>query len=83
MGGNTFQPRVISSGYNPRYYNSGVEINYNRNYNQNNGFLKLHATSCRFSPGSGYKLGNNKSRYNYSVMCATHHINNYKRGHNI
>ena len=38
--GNTFQPRAIRGGYNPRYYNSGVNINYNRNYNQNNGFQK-------------------------------------------
>ena len=37
MGANTFQPRAIRGGYNHRYYNSGVEINYNMNYNQNNG----------------------------------------------
>ena len=38
--GNTFKPRAIRGGYNPRYNNSGVERNYNRNYNQNNGFQK-------------------------------------------
>ena len=37
---NTFQPRAIRGGYNPRYYNSGVEIYYIRNYNQNNVFQK-------------------------------------------
>ena len=37
---NTFQPRAIHGGYNPRYYNNGVERNYNRNYNQSNGFQK-------------------------------------------
>ena len=55
MGANAFQPRAIRGGYNPRYYNRGGEINYNgwtttflgrqqinynMNYNQNNGFQK-------------------------------------------
>ena len=34
--GNTSQPRAIRGGYNPRYYNNGVERNSNRNYNQSN-----------------------------------------------
>ena len=38
--GNTFQPRAIRGSYNPRYYNSGVERGYNRNYSQNGGFQK-------------------------------------------
>ena len=38
--GNTFQPRAIRGSYNPRYYNSGVERGYNRNYSQNVGFQK-------------------------------------------
>ena len=40
MGVNTFHPRAIRGGYNPRYYQSGVEIKYNRNYNLNNGVQK-------------------------------------------
>ena len=40
MGANTFQPRAIRGGYNPRYYTIGVERNYNRNYNQTNWFQK-------------------------------------------
>ena len=40
MGANTFQLRAIRGGHNPRYDNSGVERNYNGNYNQNNGFQK-------------------------------------------
>ena len=38
--GNTFQPRAIRGSYNPRYYNSGGERGYNRNYSQNGGFQK-------------------------------------------
>ena len=36
----SFQPRAIRGSYNPRYYNSGVERGYNRNYSQNGGFQK-------------------------------------------
>ena len=46
MGANTIQPRASRMSYNPRYYNSGVERKYNRNYNQNNGFQKHSIPPC-------------------------------------
>ena len=82
--GNTFQPRAIRGGYNPRYYNNGVERNYKRNYNQNNGFQKQrHNTSRIISKCTGYRRRKNKYMHSYSVMCDKDHINNSIRGHNI
>ena len=82
--GNTFQPRTIRGSYNPRYYNSGVERGYNRNYSQNGGFQnKLHTTSCIINTCSENKRRKNKSMHSYSVMCDKNHRNNYIRGRNI
>ena len=68
--GNTFQHRAIRGSYNPRYYNSGVERGYNRNYSQNGGFKKkLHTTSCMINTCSGNKRRKNKYMHSYSVMC--------------
>ena len=81
--GNTFQPRAIRGGYNPRYYNNGVERNYNRNYNQSNGFKKLHTTSCIIKTCSWNKRRKNKSMHSYSVMGHKNHRNNSIRGRKI
>ena len=72
---NTFQLRAIRGGYNPRYYNNGVEKQWVSK--------KIHTTSCIINTCSGNKHRKNKSMHSYSVMCDKNHRNNSIRGRNI